>query len=122
MPGDPDEGLLRQISELVESAEHLRDALARYATSCGHLAELVQQGTGAIEALAQIGAPQLRPELTDALDQFAGARHGVRVAVTATALREGASISDVGRALNISRQLAHRIANDVGRQPPGTPH
>lgn|GEM_PF-2140360 len=120
MPGDPGEILLRQISELVESAEHLRDALARYAASCGHLAELVQH-TGAIDALTQIGASQIRPELTDALDRFAGARHEVRVAITDVALREGSSVSDVGRALSISRQLAHRIANDIDRQNPGAP-
>jgi len=100
-------------SELIEYTEHLRQVLLRYKKANVALETLVHDGVPALEALERVGASRLRPELTDALDQFSGARHRPRIALLQLALEEGASMADVGRAFSVSRQLASRLAAEI---------
>ncbi len=57
--------------------------------------------------------PAYRQQVTEAIGEFEAARHQLRVALFAVGKEEGASISQVGRVLGISRQLASRIAKEV---------
>jgi len=101
--------LTDQIAELTELTKALRRALLKYERANMVLASLIQDNTPTIEALKQAGAPSVRPELTDALDQFAGARHRTRLALLALAVAEGASMAEAGRAFSVSRQLVSRM-------------
>ena len=66
-----------------------------------------------MEAFEHAGGLGLRQEITHDLETFEEARHTVRVALFAVATEQGTSISDIGRALDISRQLASRLAAEV---------
>jgi len=107
--------LQRRLSDLAECGAELRKVLVRYERANRTLGKLLAEGIPAIEALERTGAPQLRPELTDALDRFAGARHEARVALLARAAAEGASMADAGRAFSVSRQLASRMIAEAKR-------
>lgn len=55
-------------------------------------------------------APAHRQRVTEAIEEFEASRHQLRVVLFAVGKEEGASITQVGRVLGISRQLASRIA------------
>jgi len=103
------EEIHQQLCELAECAEKLRKALLRYRNANVVLAELLADGTPTIEALERVRSSQLRPELTDALDEFSGARHKARLTLLALAVEEGASMAEAGRSFSVSRQLASRL-------------
>ena len=105
--------LVRQLSDLIECTDSLRDVLLRYHKVCSTLAASVERGEHAIEAFEHAGGLGMRHEITDDLEAFEAARHEVRVMLFALATEQGASISDVGRALAISRQLASRLAAEA---------
>jgi hypothetical protein len=50
--------------------------------------------------------------VTEAIQEFEAARHQLRLALFSLGKEEGASISEVGRVLGISRQLASRLAGE----------
>jgi len=103
------EEIPEQLRELADCAENLRKALLRYRKANIVLAELLADGTPTIEALERARASQLRPELTDALDEFSGSRHKARLTLLALAVEEGASMAEAGRSFSVSRQLASRL-------------
>ena len=107
--------LNRKTAELVECIDNLRAVLLRYRKANVAVAALVEGGTPTLRALERVDASHLRPALTDALDQFAGARHEARVALLSLALQQGASMAEVGRAFSVSRQLASRLAAEIKR-------
>ena len=51
--------------------------------------------------------------MTEAVEESEAARHQLRLALFAVGKEEGASISEVGRVLGISRQLASRLAGEA---------
>ena len=102
--------LVHSFSELNEVAERLRAVLLRYNKASDQVATLVADGAHLVPALQSLGGPVRRSEVTDALDEFEAARHRVRLAMFALAKEQGARVSDVARALGISRQLASRLA------------
>ena len=104
--------LEQSLRDLNVSVDELRDALFRYKKANVQLERLIHQGVPAIEALERVGAPTLRPELTEALNALASARHDGRVGLFAVASEDGATMSEVGRALKFSRQLASRLASE----------
>jgi predicted transcriptional regulator len=108
-----------RLRELVECSENLRIALLEYGQATVELDALIAGGTPTIEALERAGASRLRPELTDALDQFAGARHRSRVALLFGAVEEGASMAEAGRAFSVSRQLVSRLIAEHQRDAGG---
>jgi predicted transcriptional regulator len=112
MPNTSDD-LHRQMADLNECIDGLRAVLLRYKKVITALMNLVDGGTPTLEALERVHASRHRPELTDALDQLAGARHETRVALLSLALEQGASMAEVGRAFSVSRQLASRLAAEI---------
>ena len=57
--------------------------------------------------------PGWRQELNEALEDFESLRHQVRVTFLTLAQEQGTSISEAGRMLGISRQLASRVAAEA---------
>jgi len=108
------EQLVRKISGLVEAAEALSDVLDRYRRANVQLAARVEQGQPVLEAFDALeGAMQRHRELTETLEVFESARHHVRRALFALSTEQGASLSELGRRIGISRQLASRLAAEV---------
>ena len=112
------EHLVDRLGQLMESTEALHNVMLRYHEVCRSLAARIEAGVSAIEAFEGAGGLGLRQEITEDLGAFETARHDVRVALFAVAIEEGTSISDVGRALGISRQLASRLASEA-KDPTG---
>ena len=102
--------LEKSLGAIVDAVDELRAVLLHYKKANITLIDMVARGEPVIASLEHVDAPSLRPQLTDALDAFAGSRHEARLALLAVALEDGSSISEVGRALSISRQLASRLA------------
>ncbi len=102
--------LLRRISDLVEADDELRELLLRYRKLNLNLAKLIEKGDAGAGALKALDAPTQRRDVTEGLVKFDAARHQVRLALFSLCLEEGTSISEIGRLLGISRQLASRLA------------
>ena len=114
------EQLVRRLSELIEVTEHVRTILQRYNEASSSVAAHVEDGADLVGTLESLHGPVRRGEVTEALQAFEAARHRVRVSMFALAKEQGASVSDVARALGISRQLAARQAAEAeADEPPG---
>jgi transposase-like protein len=87
--------------------------LVRFKSSNEDFAELVASG-GSVREAVGVDIPQRRRrELTIMLDEFEAARHEFRQALFAVCLEEGATISEIGRALGVSRQRASRLVREA---------
>jgi hypothetical protein len=106
--------LIRQIDTLTVAVESLEDVLGRYKRAVAGLATHVEEGESVLESFDGLdGAMQRHRELTETLEEFGAARHQVRLALFALAMAQGASMSELGRRLGISRQLASRLAAEA---------
>jgi len=74
------------------------------------IAKHLEGGAPGVAAAQGTGIPTERRQVTEAIEEFEAARHQLRLALFALGKEEGASISEVGRVLGISRQLASRLA------------
>lgn len=101
--------LTRQVAALGDANDHLRAVLLRHKKALALNVKRIESGewTG---AATRAGAPVIRSELTDAMDDFEKARHEVRLAFFTLGAEQGKSKSEMGRALGVSRQLASRLA------------
>jgi hypothetical protein len=109
--------LVREIDGLIESAEQLRKLLQEYKKVSARLARLVEAGEPVVDAIERIGSTTMRPAVTDAIDALEAARHRTRLALFDLSAEEGSSISEMSRALRISRQLGSRIAKELETRP-----
>ena len=111
--------LVSEISALVEATERLRETLGRYKRANANLARRVSRGESVLEAFeAMDGAMDRQRELTEILEEFEAVRHRVRLALFGLAGAQGASMSELGRRLGISRQLASRLAKEAAEAGP----
>jgi len=111
----PDETkrFVQEMNALIDEIDRVRGVLLRYKRVSAQLASRVQQGRPVTDALEQLEGPVRRREVTEAMDQLEGARHRVRLAMFALGNAQGASASELGRKLGVSRQLASRLANEA---------
>ena len=98
---------------MTEATAALRSALQKNQRAVDKMTQLVEEGETCVRALAIVDAARHRSEVTACMDDYEGARHRIRLAVFKRCLSEGASISEVGRLLSISRQLASRLAAEI---------
>jgi hypothetical protein len=108
--------LVQRIVELVESSATLRQQLQLYETSMNKIAKRLEDGVRGMDAAVGSGIPSERRHVTEAIQEFESARHQLRLALFVLGKEEGASISEVGRVLGISRQLASRLAAETERR------
>lgn len=104
--------LVREIAALGKANDHLRVVLLRHKKALALNVKRIDSG-GWTVAATKAGAPVIRSELTDAMDDFERARHDVRLAFFALGAEQGKSMSEMGRALGVSRQLASRLAAEA---------
>jgi hypothetical protein len=106
--------LMREIRELRKSNTALRNALVRHQEALEQTANQLKSGGVTAESVLAGGAPEMRSELTEALDNFETQRHRVRVALFGYLKDEGGtSAAEIGRSLGISRQLASKLAQEA---------
>jgi len=105
--------VVRAASELVDATEALRRVLLHYEAVTADLIARVERGDEMVDAIVGVNGATKRTEVTEAIDAFEAARHRVRVAMVAAALDQGASASEVARALGFSRQLASRLVAEI---------
>ncbi len=110
------EHLVRQIAELVESAARLRAQLQRYERAMSKISQRLEDGEPAVTAAMGTGIPAQRRLVTETIEEFEASRHQLRLALFALGKEEGASISEIGRVLGISRQLASRLAGEAASE------
>ena len=105
--------LASEVAAFNEANRKLRAALEQFENANAGLAQRVQGGDRLVDALKGVGAPEPRLEINEALEEFEVARHRVRVAMFARAIEDGTSMSEVGRALGVSRQLSARLGAEA---------
>jgi hypothetical protein len=103
----------RRADDLVEATDRLRDAFLRFKKSFMTQTRRMESGTPAVEALESVNASVVRQELASAVEEFETSRYKVRLAFIAVALDQGANMSEIARALGVSRQLVSRMAADI---------
>ncbi len=110
----PGQDNLEQLALDVDTTSHaLRKALLDSQRAIVQTASLVTAGERGVEALRQVDAARNRQRVTDCLDEYEVARHRFRIAMFRVCLNEGATMTEIGRLLSISRQLASRLANEA---------
>jgi hypothetical protein len=109
------ERLIHRQYKLVESSAQLRAELLGLEKALIKIAKRLENGDTAVSAGHGVGAPGRRQKVTECIEQFEASRHQLRLALFSVSLEEGATISDLGRVLGISRQLASRIAAEATR-------
>ena len=102
--------LERKLIQLIKRTDELRIVLDQFDETTRVGLEIVQRGVPLVEGLAEARAGSARASLNKALDRLETARRDVRVAMSDVAIEEGASLSEVARALGVSRQLLSRLA------------
>jgi hypothetical protein len=105
--------LLQRITGLVACSARLREQLQLYEKAMLKIAERLEAGASGIAAAKRTSIPTNRRLVTESIEEFEAARHQLRLALFALGKEEGASISEVGRVLGISRQLASRLAREA---------
>jgi DNA-directed RNA polymerase sigma subunit (sigma70/sigma32) len=109
------------MAELVEANDNLHRVLERHKRSHLELTQVVLRGESVRDAIGFEVPQRRRRELTATLDAFETARHEFRLVLFALCMEEGATISEIGRALGVSRQRASHLAREaaevLGRSP-----
>ena len=114
MPGER-ERLLRAFEAMEVANDELRDELVRHKKATAEAVENMLSQAMTPDAVSAGSAPQIRVELTEALDRFEHTRHEARLAIFAyLGTIPGVTTAQIGRALGISRQLASRLAREAG--------
>jgi hypothetical protein len=104
---------IANLDRLLEGAEALEARLATTKVSYKRARDRLAEGSSVNDALADAQAGDTRQKLTEALDEFEQLRHASRLSLVAAGIEEGMTITAVGRAWGVSRQLASRMAKEV---------
>ena len=116
--GAPAKRLERKLELLVKCNDELRVALEKFNETTQRGLALTRAGdVSLVEALTTVRAGAAREQLNKALDKLETARREVRVVMGEVALAEGASLSQLARALGVSRQLLARLAASSRAEP-----
>ena len=107
------ERLARTMANLVEMTEHVTEVLQRYKVASIELGTRVARGETLEEVFPAIEGPARPREVTEVLAEFEAARHQVRLAMLELGGEQGITISEMGRQLGLSRQLASRLAAEA---------
>jgi DNA-directed RNA polymerase specialized sigma subunit len=107
------DGFVQEMTNLIEVVDHVREVLLRYKNISNRLVRRVEKDESLVDALDALHGSLQRREVTEAIQELEDARHQIRLAMFALGKAQGASTSELGRALGISRQLAHRLVTEA---------
>jgi hypothetical protein len=105
--------LAQALSHLDQCNRDLRSVMQRFESTTSRLSRQVGGGALVVEAVRDVTGTVRLNELGEAAKAFEVARHRARVAVFALAIEQGTNLSEMGRALGISRQLASRVGAEA---------
>lgn len=105
--------LAQAFSHLDQCNRELRSVMQRFERTTTKLARKVSGGALVVEATRDVTGTIRLKELGEAEKAFEVARHRARVAIFALAIEQGTNLSEMGRALGISRQLASRLGAEA---------
>ena len=74
----------------------------------------IENGLPIGDTLEMIAAASTRVDLNRVLSELEHSRHRSRLSMFAGGIDEGLSISDLGRSMGFSRQLAARYTHEIG--------
>jgi len=94
------------------AALRLRDALDQDVSGYDDGLALIDAGRS-MEILAPPAAGAIRQHMSDAINEFEGARHQFRLALVAVAADNGLTARQIGDAFSFSRQLASRYLKEA---------
>ena len=114
------EWLADEMAVLVEVTERARTVLKRYERASTQVVRRVHEGQRLVDALDKLDGAARRREVTDAMGELSAARHRVRLAMFALGESQGTRVSELGRKLGLSRQLASRLAKEAASAFPRT--
>jgi hypothetical protein len=95
---------------MVKRSDELSVALQQFRSATCAGIELSHQGVPLLEGLAATGGPSVRTNLNEALDAMERARKEVRAAMVDVATEDGVTLSQLAKAIGVSRQLLSRFA------------
>ena len=104
---------LADLDRLLLGAEALAECLAETKVVYRKARQLLVDGDEVNELLMAAGAAGTRQSLTESIDEFEKLRHASRLSLVAAGIEEGMTITAVGKAWGVSRQLASRMAKQV---------
>jgi hypothetical protein len=114
--------VISDIHRLMDSGQALRDQLLESRKGFALGLELLENDTPLSEAMTEMNSAERRVRMTDLLTEFDECRHRLRISITAAGLEEGMTVTEIGQAFGVSRQLAARFAQEVRAQDaPGDP-
>jgi hypothetical protein len=105
--------LEQRLEQLAVRTKELRAGLERFDESIQRGLLLLRSDLALVEVMAQAQAGRARAELNKALDNVESARRNLRVAMTDLALEQGATLSELAKALGVSRQLVSQLAREA---------
>jgi hypothetical protein len=112
------ERLDRAFVALQAANDDLRDALLVHKDATTEAVRRMTDGSLTTEGIRAGAAPEIREDLTEAMDRFETARREARLAVFAyLSANSDESFSEIGRSLGISRQLASKLAREAAKPP-----
>ena len=101
------------LRETLEAMRHTREQLRATEAAYRRAIRAIQQGLPIGDTLDIIAAPSTRVDLNSALSALEHSRHRSRLSMFAGGIDEGLSISELGRKMGFSRQLAARYVHEI---------
>jgi hypothetical protein len=107
---------VRDLAELDDRLVELVTALKAYRKTMLHMERSISDGRSVRTALARTVEMMNATGMTETLEAFERARHESRLSLVALAAEEGASNTELGDILGVSRQLVGRwVTESQGR-------
>ena len=103
------EGLQSALEAMKRAREQLRSTEAAYRRAI----RAIESGRPIGDTLDIISAAAIRSDLNGALADLEHSRHRARLAMLVGGIDEGLSVSELGRKMGVSRQLAARYAHEI---------
>jgi hypothetical protein len=108
--------LISSAEELADRTAFLRTELQTYEDALHRFIGHLYAGETAVTSARNVNVPLYRQSVTEALETFETTRRQMRLAMLSLGQEEGASISELGRSIGVSRQLASRLAAEAAEE------
>ena len=105
--------IIDDVERLLTAGETLRDAIQSHAAGLRHVLARLDSAMTIGALLESTDTPANRQLLTASLREFEGCRHQLRLSLATAGMGENMTITEIGRAFGVSRQLASRYVKEA---------
>jgi hypothetical protein len=116
VPDSKRQGIADDVEQLLKAGESLRDAVESHAVGLRTLLAHLDSGISIGALLEAADARTNRQLVTDNLREFEACRHQLHLSLAMAGMGENMTISEIGRAFGVSRQLTSRIVKEARSQ------